>query len=677
MMQSNTHTKIIKALVANVVDIYHDDCIQSFIKDGKLNIDALLRHNLTKITVVYQAVWNHVYGTWASKRDVMSFYDDVLNIKSNYQRFDVTLDMNFLNAIIAHEPFVLPRMGAVHRTSSLYDAYVAVVSKFNDPFPVAFICDSIQQRWKHRFKANDVDMMTQTSLLKAFIKYQLSDVASLTEDCHEWSNVTGYVAECRELDNVDFKYMNKNEVIQYHIYRDNRFMLQLASQVVVVIDKDVQANYDSLELLVRGIHTYLKKNVVILNLVDCDSCQQTSSIARFNYNINDCMFHLLPRIATKFYLVSNRERVTTLKLCTIPSDSFLITNNIHLCQEQKSNFSFLMTFSKDIQKTSGSLYFLPPCANYDKACKEMMLSAMRDYFTQRCPFQTNNARDNGLLYANFIVRYLDTNFNNMTTDLKMYQNNIDSKGKQVAVVAVDNRFNALTLTSVLVSLWSIIKHTVNTKDEKYVGVVYSSKEGCHKYKELIDSLGLSSLVAVMHWEHFDNIAVFNMEDYNAIMKDASFWRSILLESGSEECIIVQDDGFIINGVGIRDYLQYDYIGAPWADVRDNVYIKKYINPEMVGNGGFSLRNVYKMIEVCEQCSEADKNALFYYNINEIPEDIFFVKHLKAMKANIAPFEVAKRFSVEQVMSDNPIGFHKFWNYHPPMNVDKLFESFLR
>jgi hypothetical protein len=97
---------------------------------------------------------------------------------------------------------------------------------------------------------------------------------------------------------------------------------------------------------------------------------------------------------------------------------------------------------------------------------------------------------------------------------------------------------------------------------------------------------------------------------------------------------------------------------------------------MVGKGGFSLRNVGKMIEVCETY-ESDKKTLFYHNINEIPEDVYFVKHLHSMKGNIAPFEVARKFSVEQVMTNNPAGFHKFWLYNLPINVDRLFESFLR
>jgi hypothetical protein len=665
--------------VANTIDIYHEDCIQSFIKDGKLNIDTLLRHNLTKITIVYHTVWNHLYGTWASKKDVKSFYDDVLNIKQNYHNFDVTLDTNFLNAIIAHEPFVLARMGAVHRSNSLRDVYVSVVTKFNDPFPIAFICDCIQQRWKYRYNASDVDMMSQNTMLKTFVKYQLRDVASLTEDCQVWCNVTKYVAECRELNDVDFKYMNRNEVIQYHVYRDNRFMLQLASQVIVVVDGDVGG--DDIHLLVNSVHQHLKKNVVMLKITGGDDVKHShTSNVRFKYDVDRCVFHLLPKIATKLYLVSNSERVTMLNLCTLPAESFLITNNDRLSVEQKSHFSFLMTLDKDKTSPSDSIYFMPSMniSHNGDVYSDIVVTAMGDYFTQRCPFQTNNARNNGLQYANFITRYISQNFDAMISGLKDYKHDTtDNKSKHVIVASVDNRFNALTFMAVLVSLWNITKHKVKSQNDSgdvwYSGVIYSSKEGCHKYKQLIESMGLYSLVTVRHWKPFDDIAVFHMEDYNAVMKDGQFWRSLK----GDVCIIVQDDGYVVNGKGMREYLDYDYVGAPWVDGKENAYIKQHINHELVGNGGFSLRNVAKMIEVCEACDEADKNALFYYNINEMPEDVFFVKHLRSMKANIAPFEVARRFSVEQVLTNNPIGFHKFWLYNLPTNVDRLFESFLR
>lgn len=676
-MQSNTHSKIIKSFVANTIDIYHKDCVQSFIKDDKLNIDALLRHNLTKITIVYQAVWNHLYGTWASKKDVMSFYDDVLNIKSNYQKFDVTLDINFLNAIIAHEPFVLARMGAVHRTSSLRDVYESIIAKFKDPYPIAFICDSIQQRWKHRFNVSDFAIMSQSSMLKTFIKYQLSDVASLVEDCQEWQSVTSFVADCRTLDENDFTCLNKNEVIQYYMYRDNRFLLQLASQVIIIVDDDSDVKLSNLYMLVDGIHRHLKKNVVLLNVAtkDCNDIDLLCN-ARFKYIINKCIFHLLPKIATKLYLVSNKERATALSLCTIPIDSFLITNNNALSVEQKSNFSFLMTFDKDKVCPRDSVYFLPTltideCDVY----REFIVTAMSDYFTQRCPFQSNNARNNGLQYANFITRYITEHYNMLRHELKTYQEEKpQNKDNHVVITTVDNRFNALTLMAVLTSLWSITKHDANFQSEmSYSGVIYSSKDGCHQYKKHIDELGLSGLIIVKHWKPLDDIAVFHMEDYNAVMKDAMFWRSIK----GDVCIIVQDDGFVVNGEDICKYVGFDYVGAPWADGNENAYIKQHINPELVGNGGFSLRNVAKMIEVCEASSEDEKNALFYYNINEMPEDVFFVKHLRSMDANIAPFEVARRFSVEQVLTNNPIGFHKFWLYNLPINVDRLFESFLR
>jgi len=682
MLQPTTHSKIIQSFVANTIDIYHEDCILSFIKDGKLNIDVLLRHNLTKITIVYQAVWNHVYGTWASKKDVMNFYDDVLNIKQNYHKFDVSLDMNFLNAIIAHEPFVLARMGAVHRTSSLRDVYMSVINKFKDPFPIAFICDCIQQRWKYRYNTGDVDMMSQSTMLKTFVKYQLSDVACLTEDCHIWCNVTKYVVECRILDDVDFKYMNKNEVIQYFMYRDNRFLLQLASQVVVIVDSDDEHD---LNLLINGIHQHLKKNVVMLKITNQDCSGDVADLkhsiltsARFKYDIDVCIFRLLPKIATKLYIVSNRDTVTTLNLCTLPNESFLITDNDRLSVEQKSHFSFLMTFNKDHVCPSNSVYFLPSM-NITKregdVYDEIAVSAMGDYFTQRCPFQSNNARNNGLQYSNFIIMYISQYFDDMINGLK-YLPCIPNKKqcKRVVVASVDNRYNPLTMVAVLVSLWNITKHNLNVNgDVLYSGLIYSSNKGCQKYQRLIEELGLSGLIAVKVWKPLDDIAVFDMEDYNAVLKDAQFWRSLK----GDVCIVVQDDGFVVNGHGIGEYLDYDYVGAPWADGKDNAYIKQHINPELVGNGGFSLRNVAKMIEVCEACSEAEKNALFYYNINEMPEDVFFVKHLRSMKANIAPFEVARRFSVEQVLTNNPIGFHKFWLYNLPTNVDRLFESFLR
>jgi len=661
--QSHSNSKLIKSFVANTIDIYHEQCIESFLKDGKLNIDALTKHNLTKITVVYQAVWNHLFGTWATKKDVMAFYDDVLNIKWNYQNFLVEFDMNFLNAILAHEPFVLARMGVIHKMNSLRETYATVVAKLKEPSSVVFICDSLQQKWKHRFGASDVDMMSVGTILKTFIKYQLYDTRACEEHCKMWQGISGYVCECKEVGTADLEAMNRNEVIQYYIHRDNRFLLQLATQAVLVVDEsyiDCDVN-----LFIEAANRHLKKNVVVLRL------DGTCKAKRFDHAIASDIHKLLPKIATKFYLMSNRESVTTLKLCTIPAESFLITNNASaLTLEQKAHFSFLMSTNIDKVCPEQSCYYLPIKAedNY----KDIALTVMADYFTQKCPFQTNNARNSGLLYANFVLRYMSKHCRNITKVLTEYIN--ESKGKTVHVVSVDNRFNALTLMAVVVSLYNIVRWPSNiVEGTKYRGCIYTSKDAKKKYTRLLGEMGLSHLVTVKVWKPFDSVGVFHIEMYNGVMKDAEFWRSI--GSENDTCLIVQDDGFLMNGADFERFLEYDYIGAPWVDAKDNVYLKKYVNPELVGNGGFSLRKVNKMTEICERFDK-EKHELFYYNINEIPEDVYFVKHLKVIGANVAPFEVARKFSVEQVMTVDPVGFHKFWLYNAPAATERLFKSML-
>jgi hypothetical protein len=47
-----------------------------------------------------------------------------------------------------------------------------------------------------------------------------------------------------------------------------------------------------------------------------------------------------------------------------------------------------------------------------------------------------------------------------------------------------------------------------------------------------------------------------------------------------------------------------------------------------------------------------------------------------MKANVAPFDIARKFAIEQVLSVNPVGFHKFWMYNLPIETVKILNSFL-
>jgi len=96
-------------------------------------------------------------------------------------------------------------------------------------------------------------------------------------------------------------------------------------------------------------------------------------------------------------------------------------------------------------------------------------------------------------------------------------------------------------------------------------------------------------------------------------------------------LIVHHDGFILNPDAWTDeFLQYDYIGAPW----------RYKDDKNVGNGGFSLRSK-KLLELL---------ANDPYILDTHPEDDricrMYGDYLKSKGIRFAPEELAKKFSIE-------------------------------
>ena len=109
------------------------------------------------------------------------------------------------------------------------------------------------------------------------------------------------------------------------------------------------------------------------------------------------------------------------------------------------------------------------------------------------------------------------------------------------------------------------------------------------------------------------------------------WKNVK----GDKALIFQTDSLLLRS-GIDEFLEYDYIGAPWRKPKEG---------QLVGNGGLSLRSVTKMVEICDK----------YSPNQQIWEDIFFIKHLKGQ--GVADYETAKRFSMEDVYSINPLGVH--------------------
>ena len=144
-----------------------------------------------------------------------------------------------------------------------------------------------------------------------------------------------------------------------------------------------------------------------------------------------------------------------------------------------------------------------------------------------------------------------------------------------------------------------------------------------------------------------NMGVDNLTniEHSEYMESVDFWRKVK----GNKALIFQTDSLLLRN-GIDEFLEYDYVGAPWRKPKEN---------QWVGNGGLSLRTVSKMVEICENNPVTE----------QIWEDIYFMKHMKGV--GVADIETAMRFSMEDVFSPNPLGVHNPIRHITPEQLKKV------
>ena len=148
-----------------------------------------------------------------------------------------------------------------------------------------------------------------------------------------------------------------------------------------------------------------------------------------------------------------------------------------------------------------------------------------------------------------------------------------------------------------------------------------------------------------------------INDYNILFFSNIFYEKI----ETETFLVFQTDTLISDKYAstIYDFLEYDYVGAPWRF--DNDY-------NSVGNGGLSLRKKSKMLEMINKGGYLNENGELYN------EDIFFSDTF-GNKNNFSlykpSFEVASKFSVETYFTDNSFGLHNPWCHLKPEYLNQL------
>ena len=116
---------------------------------------------------------------------------------------------------------------------------------------------------------------------------------------------------------------------------------------------------------------------------------------------------------------------------------------------------------------------------------------------------------------------------------------------------------------------------------------------------------------------------------------------------TEYYIGIHDDGFIINPhLWREEFLEYDYIGAPWKwEGRIN----------RVGNGGFVLKSnkfiqLTKNLTFLNKCDDGELTNIYY--------DYFIANGCK-----YAPVEVAMKFSLESKIPECDFNLNNCFGFH--------------
>jgi len=199
----------------------------------------------------------------------------------------------------------------------------------------------------------------------------------------------------------------------------------------------------------------------------------------------------------------------------------------------------------------------------------------------------------------------------------------------------------------------------------------------------LDIAGIASQYVLPHVVCFPDECFSSLRAYNKLVLDEKFYRSFV---DYTYMLIYQLDAYVF-----KDELffwanqGYDYIGAPWIPWKNAylkrtsvfyLYVQRYfwslVNRQklyqerfywyQVGNGGFSLRKINKMIKITSYYKK-EITSLLLDEKPFLPEDIFLLWNLKARRYRLKkpPFGVAMKFAMEH----NPFEAYKENNCQLP------------
>lgn len=624
-------------IFSDIFDIYPEEkFILQFIQDNStINIESIYKNSLLKINIIFISIWNYLYKTYPTRKDFIDFLHKN-NISLDYI---ICNDKYFFNLILQY--FSLHLNIGIINIYSQDDIYKKYIESFN-----VNIQDKIQNKLYYRY--NIIQNTIQENNILFFIKTIYSNYIKTNEDIELDLNENIYFNE------KDNEYMNDIEKIQYSLYQNNSFILKCIQSITIIIDAEYFKYFK--ENQIRNIiKIYTETYNTHVLLINCEQ-KITWYDSCYSYHMSHNIIKILPILSKHHMTISQfiYPRVKSLSYNRQMSNYYLLANKYSI-----KDYELLIGYDKYLIR-SEKLYeietLLEKYPLYYKVLlnepniiihQDGFMHILKYYIQKSCPILNPNPMNNILLFIKFIYQY----YSKHIESLSIKQKNDKSK---YCIVLIDNRPNILSVLSLLITYKNI--------NDNWDIKIYTSKNALDFYNKYF-----KDIAEIIHLEDLD-VEKFHIDIYNKILKSEELWFNLI---DYERILICQDDGIIIRN-GIDNFLKYDYIGAQWLDCSVNTYLKENVNSELVGNGGLSIRNPKKMLEIVQTFIK-QKNILFNNNIQYIPEDVYFSKYIKKIENTILPTgQDANMFSSEEILYEKSIGFHKFWTYHNPDLIKKYF-----
>lgn len=594
---------------------------QQFVQGDTLALDALVSHPFTQSHILFCRVWNFLFQTYPTRED---FHHFLQRMQASFER---PLACNKQVAEHMLQGWKIVALGCAPSIGSWNTFVDQCCMRVHQP---NYVVETLYAKWAHRFMQ---PYPKGGNLVEGFVKLW-RDVQARSEDYEEWFACNPQrdllTEQWVELPPWAVPNLLWTEKAQYLLMQNMHFCMRLVSTPIVTISDMIDEGDPGVMKALRHIMKHAQKRVVVF----CNGEIPVPGVLHYPYP--EELFTLVPRIA-KWHM-----HVCVSDDPSIPGLAANPTHNVYWSRcpdpeipEHPQNYDRILIDAPTQHTSAITMY---QWFDHDMFWKL--------HTTMSCPHRTKHPSHNALLFYDALFRFHESKQRDIQKVWKVTKD--PTQPCKHALLLFDNRANEM---SVMACLLAMIHVPLDTWDV----YVFTTQANQSFYRDKLPSYVHVEIHPVLE------ALAFDIDVYNDALQYTPLWEQ-LHTKGVEKVLILQDDGLLLKP-GVEAFLSYDYVGAPWVDMPDNAYIKQHINPHLVGNGGFSLRTVEWMLRICRE-NAADRHTLFYHNLNRIPEDVFFVKHLVRGGARLPTAAQAAAFSSEQVLDPRSLGIHKAWVYHP-------------